>query len=343
LRVGIVGTGFAARLRAESLRADGRADLVAVAGHTLARTKEFASEFEAVAVESWSELLHNSRQDVVFISTINRDHAAITRAALGLGIHVVVEYPLAFDLEDARSLVTLAQQRKLMLHVEHIELLSGIHLLLKKELPGLGSIFSASYTTLTVARPAPDRWTYKPALFGFPFIGAVSRIHRLVDLFGPVRQVSCQVRYDGLALPECYSSCYCAAQLTFESGLIVPLTYGKGESIWRSQRTIEAHGQKGALLIDGEQAILVRSDGAHPLDCGSRRGLFEQDTRLVLEHLLQDQPLYVKSDQMLHALAVGVAAQKAAETHQIVFLDEKMSADLSQSQLSRPQDGQGNR
>ncbi len=325
MRVGIVGTGFAARLRASALQDDGRADLVGVSGHRTAQLQDFVSEFGGEGYPDWSALLHEAALDLVFVSTINRDHASITQAALGLGIHVVVEYPLAFDLEEAQSLVAFAKQRHLLLHVEHIELLSGIHLLLEREIRGIGDIFTVRYITLSTNRPAPERWTYVPDLFGFPLVGAVSRIHRLINLFGPIKQVSCQNRYDGLALPHRFSSCYCSALLTFTNGLTATLIYGKGESVWRSQRTIEVHGHRGAVLIDGEQAVLIRPDGAHPLDVGSRRGLFEQDTRMVLDHLFHDKRLYVNAGHMLHALETAIACERSAARDTVVTLPLDLS------------------
>jgi len=322
LRVGIIGTGYAARSRAEALRKDEQVQIVAVAGRTPQRSAAFAAEFGATAYYDWSSLFCEQRLDLVFVSTINRDHAAIARAALEAGIHTVVEYPLAFSAAEARSLVQLAAERRLLLHVEHIELLSGVHQLLRRELAGLGKLFAVRYITLTATHPAPDRWTYRPDLFGFPLTGAVSRIHRLVDLLGKVERVSCQLRYDGPDLPHRYSSCYCTAQLSFANGLLAVLTYGKGDSLWCSQRLLEFHGQRGGLLINGEEATLLRPGGAHPLETGSRRGLFEQDTRLVLDHLRQGSPLYVDTEKMLHALAVAEAAEQSAQTQQVVCVQD---------------------
>lgn len=323
MRVGIIGTGFAARLRAEALRDDGRATLVGVAGHRFGHVQAFGTEFGADPYASWTDLLHEAKLDLVFVCGVNRDHGSMTRAALNLGLHVVVEYPLSLDGKDAVSLHKLAGERRHLLHVEHIELLSGVHGLLQREVPGLGEIFAVSYCTLTACRPAPDRWTYSPELFGFPLVGAVSRIHRLVDLFGLVTAVSCQTVFDGPHLPERYASCYCVAQLRFACGIQATVTYGKGESIWRSQRTMEVHGLRGGILIDDEQAVLMRPDGAHALDVGSRRGLFYQDTQMVLEHLFHDQPLYGDPDKMLHALAVALAAQESAKIQQWVSLSLK--------------------
>lgn len=318
MRVGIVGTGFVARLRAEALGADKRAKLVAVTGFCPDHVQQFATDFNICSYPDWSSMLHEAQLDLVFICTVNRDHATVARTALSLDLHTVVEYPLAHDLEEARLLIQLAEQRQRLLHVEHIELLSGVHLLLQRELPGLGHIFATTYSTITATRPAPNRWTYEPSLFGFPLVGAVSRIHRLTHLLGSVEEVSCQVRYEGSGLPERFNSCYCTAHLSFASGTLATITYAKGEALWRTQRLMEFHGYRGAILIDGEQGILLRPDGAHPLDVGSRRGLFQQDTHMVLDHLEKGSGLYITSEQILHGLAVALAAQKSSETHTVV-------------------------
>ncbi|MEO0854711.1 MAG: Gfo/Idh/MocA family oxidoreductase [Cyanobacteria bacterium J06648_11] len=320
LRVGIVGTGFAARLRAEALRDDERAKLVAVAGHTKAKATQFGTDFQVAIMQDWPTLIHSPRIDVVFICTVNRDHATIAKVALDAGKHVVVEYPLALQLDTAVQAIELAERKQRLLHVEHIELLSGIHTLIRQELAGLGAIFHANYTTLKAVRPAPARWTYDPELFGFPLVGAQSRLHRLVDLFGPVERVACQLHYDTGRQSDRYTSCMCNAQLEFTSGTTATVTYGKGESIWQSQRKLELYAKNGGLLVDGDRADLIRAESAYPLKTGTRRGLFYQDTRRVMDYLCEGTPLYVSARDSLQSLAVAIAAAKSAETKQIVTL-----------------------
>jgi biliverdin reductase len=57
LRVGIVGTGFAAKIRAQSFVAESRTQLVAVSGRNPERTAEFASSSNIVAVADWQTLV----------------------------------------------------------------------------------------------------------------------------------------------------------------------------------------------------------------------------------------------------------------------------------------------
>jgi biliverdin reductase len=51
--VALVGTGFAAKLRAQTLQSEERAHLVAVAGHTPQQTEEFSQTYSCLAISSW--------------------------------------------------------------------------------------------------------------------------------------------------------------------------------------------------------------------------------------------------------------------------------------------------
>jgi len=323
IRAGLVGTGFAAKLRAETLQADSRSHLVAVSGHTFEKTKEFAHTHEASAVDSWQQLVEHPDLDLVIICTINRDHGAIVRAALNAGKHVVVEYPLCLDPSEAESLIALAQAKGKLLHVEHIELLGGLHQALRQSLPEIGNTFYARYVTITPQRPAPKRWTYHQELFGFPLSAALSRIHRLTDLFGDVASVSCQSRF-WEASSEYYTACLCSAQLRFTNGLIAEVTYGKGEAFWQGLRNFEVHGEQGTLVFEGDQGTLVRGEERTAIDVAGRRGLFVKDTGMVLDYLIEGTPLYVSATDSCYALKVADAARQSAETGKAISLSASL-------------------
>ena len=317
LKVGLVGTGYAAKLRAQALQSDERATLVAVVGHTPAHTEEFCQTYSCEQMGEWEELVGRGDLDLAIVSTINRDHGAIVRAALEAGKHVVVEYPLTLDIKEAEELITLAKAKGKLLHVEHIELLGGLHSELRRELPAIGTAFYARYSTIVPQRPAPKKWTYHRELFGFPLMGALSRLHRFTDLFGEVASVSCQSRFWG-SDSEFYTACLCKAQLCFTSGLVAEVTYGKGETLWQEERKFEVHGEKGGLIFDGDKGILVQAEEKTPIETGSRRGLFAQETGMVLDYLLEGKPLYVSADASLYALKVADAARRSAETGQAI-------------------------
>lgn len=317
--IGLIGTGYAAKLRAEALKQDPRTSLVAIAGHNPEKTAVFAEEYPAELMTSWLELVEREDIDLVIISTINQEHGKITQAALTNSKHVIVEYPLSLDVEEAETLIALAQAKNKLLHVEHIELLGDWHQTLKEHLHQLGSLFYIRQSTVKHEKPAPRKWTYHHQQFGFPLMGALSRLHRLTDLFGEVVSVNCHQRY-WQTETNYYQSCMCIAQLCFSNGLLAQVIYGKGETIWQSERKLEIHGEKGGLILDGDRGIFTQPEKTTSIDMGTRRGLFAKDTKIVLDHLFYGTPLYVTPEQSLYTLKVADAAMRSAETGLTIFL-----------------------
>ena len=320
IRVGLVGTGYAAKMRAETVNADPRAKLVGVAGHTPETTQEFSQVHQTRSFNTWADLIENEQIDLVIVSGVNRDHGKIVQAALSSGKHVVVEYPLALTVGEAEDAIALARSRNLLLHVEHIELLGGVHQALMQALPQIGAPFYARYVTMTPQNPAPQKWTYQPDLFGFPLIGALSRLHRLTDAFGEVAIVSCQNREWKTTNSEHYAACLCAAQLRFKSGLIAEVVYGKGEAVWQPERKFEVQGKSGGLIFDGDGGVLINGEGSRLIAVAGRRGIFAKDTAAVLDRLIDGTPLYVTPEASLYTLRVADAARRSAAIGQAVTL-----------------------
>jgi biliverdin reductase len=320
VRVGLVGTGFAAKVRAQTIQGSERTKLIAVAGSDLHRTAQFADDFAIPAVGTWEELVEMSDIDLVIIATINSDHGRIARAAVNAGKHTIVEYPLALDPFEAAEIINLADRKKVLVHVEHIELLGSLHQTMRQWIGSLGEIYYARYSTIVPQHPAPQKWTYHRTQFGFPLSGALSRLHRFSDLFGAVKSVNCQNEYwgeDG----DYYRTCMCSAQLRFKhSNTIAEVIYGKGEGLWQESRKFEVHGKKGALVFNGDEGVLIQGDMATPLDLGSRRGLFARDTEFALNHLLQGTENYITPQASLATLRVADAARISSQTGETVVL-----------------------
>ncbi len=321
IKVGIVGTGYTAKRRAEAIQADERSELCFVTGNTPERTDEFCQTFGINSLTSWQQLVNHSDLDLVIIGTINRDHGLIAQAALQSGKHVIIEYPLALDYLVGKDLVELARKQNKLLHIEHIELLGGVHQALRRYLPEIGEVFYARYATIMPQNPAPRRWTYHQESFGFPLIAALSRLHRLTDLFGPVVSVTCQSRFWDTPEAGYFRACFCNAQLQFQNGLMADTVYAKGEICWQGDRSFVLHGDEGTLSFEGEQGKLIRGEETTDLEVGSRRGLFTLDTQKVLDHLFNGSPLYVQPEASLYALQVAEAAYQSSKQGKTIFLE----------------------
>lgn len=322
LRIGIIGTGYAAQRRAEVLLADSRAQLMAVAGHSEAKTQDFCQQFGIQAADSWQNLVANPDLDLVIIATINQLHGAIAAAALQAGKHVVLEYPLALDYATGRQLQALAQRQNKLLHVEHIELLGGVHQAIRQNLDRIAPVFSARYSTIQPQSPAPQRWTYHHQQFGFPLIAALSRLSRFTDLFGSVKAVSAQSQFWTQANPDYFRGCLCTANLRFASGLMAEVVYGKGEVFHQGDRTFTIYGEKGTLIFVGETGELIQNGNTSAIAVGSRRGLFKQDTEAVLDYFQQGKPLYTSIEASLEALKVADYCAQASHRDQILAVTD---------------------
>ena len=88
--------------------------------------------------------------------------------------------------------------------------------------------------------------------------------------------------------------------------------YGRGDIFAESDRTFELHGEKGKIIFEGMEGKLITEAGSQPIELESRRGLFAMDTRIVLDHLFENKPLYIDPESSLYALKVGEAAYESA-------------------------------
>ena len=322
IRVGIIGTGYVAKTRAEVFQTDGRTQLIAVAGHSPESTQEFSQQFNITPEVSWRKLIERDDIDLVVICSVNRDHDLMTQVALEADKHVIVEYPLSLNPQTAESLIALSQQKQKLLHVEHIELLGGLHNSIKDALDKIGQVFYVRYITLSAKHPAPQKWTYQPSLFGFPFIGALSRLHRLIDLFGTVNTVQCHSQF-WQTESDYYQACLCNAQLKFSNGVMAEAVYGKGDVFWQSENTFTLYGEQGILIFTPKQGQLIQGETVTVLEVGTRRGSFAKDTRAVLDYLCDGTPLYITPQQSCYTLQVADAARQSSELGQIIMMESR--------------------
>lgn len=128
------------------------------------------------------------REDIhaAFICTENTLHEDYVRTFLQAGKHVSVEYPMTLDYKAAVELWDLAQEKGVVLHVEHIELMTGEYRQLRKEVEGKVLQEGALHFTGGSLRPG----------FGFPAFSGISRLTWLVDLFGELSVTAASVEED---------------------------------------------------------------------------------------------------------------------------------------------------
>jgi predicted dehydrogenase len=109
--VGIIGTGWGARVQVPAFRAAGL-EVVALAGSQAKKTQRIAAELDIpFATGNWQTLLERPDVAVVSIVTPPVLHCEMTLAALAAGKHVLCEKPTAFDAIEAQKMLEAAQAR----------------------------------------------------------------------------------------------------------------------------------------------------------------------------------------------------------------------------------------
>ena len=270
LGVAVVGPGRA-----------GRARIAALDGHPGAR---LAAVVSRARPPSFGQVLADSAVDAVIVCTPNGLHAEQARAALEAGKHVAVEFPLACTPGQARELFEIAAARRLVLHVEHIELLSASQRLQRERARGLGRPLRGELR-FTGSNAG---WIGDLDLSGSPALHAVARLHRLLDLFG-----SAQVAQAELVRQE--SGYELRAALRFAEGGGVRLVETRAARLARATRwSIEC--ERGRL----------DDPAAEP-----ERGLFLRDLDHFLERIASGADPYVPDARVVEVLELVAAIERA--------------------------------
>src|SRR3569832_2065662 len=119
LKAAVIGVGAFGRHHCTKYRAIPGVELFAVADTSPEIRHTAAAQYGVLAVADWHELL--GKVDLVSICSPASTHATIVRAFLNAGAHVLVEKPIATDIDEAEELIALAAERGLVLTVGHQE------------------------------------------------------------------------------------------------------------------------------------------------------------------------------------------------------------------------------
>jgi len=108
-RIGIIGTGFGARVQAPLFREAGL-DVVAIAGFHPEKTHRIAAELGLRPHDDWRELVASPDIDLVSVTAPPSEHREMAIAALDAGKHVLCEKPTALNAAEAEELVVVARR-----------------------------------------------------------------------------------------------------------------------------------------------------------------------------------------------------------------------------------------
>ncbi len=120
MKVGIVGCGQIATVHIPYVRSQPGATIVGLYDANEGRARETAGRFGIENVcRTLGELLEAHRPDVVHVLTPPQTHAPLAIQAMEAGCHVLVEKPMAVNLDEAEAMETTARRHGVKLCVDH--------------------------------------------------------------------------------------------------------------------------------------------------------------------------------------------------------------------------------
>jgi predicted dehydrogenase len=117
--VGVVGVGYLGKYHAEKYAASSKARLVAVVDVDEGRAREIAERLGTQALTDYRHLF--GRVQCVSVAVPTRLHHRVARDFIEAGIDVLVEKPIAANLDQGRDLVEIAQSKGVIFQVGHLE------------------------------------------------------------------------------------------------------------------------------------------------------------------------------------------------------------------------------
>jgi predicted dehydrogenase len=156
LNAAVLGVGAMGRSHARVYAEMEHVRLAGVADPNARAAARIAGSYGTTAYGDYRELLDREKPDLVSIAVPTTSHAEVALETISRGIHVLVEKPLAFSIDEGRQIIEAAESQGVKLAVGHIERFNPAVVEIKRRLgeQELGRIFQVHARRLS---PFPRR------------------------------------------------------------------------------------------------------------------------------------------------------------------------------------------
>lgn len=343
MKIAFVGCGYVADYYIRTLPNYENLELVGVFDSNPETLTRFSEFYTVRAYKSLDELLNDDSVEIVVNLTNPRNHFEVSKASLESGKHVYSEKPLAVDLNEAKALMELAGNMKLVLSGAPCNLLGETAQTLWRALhdEAIGKI-RLVYANLDDGMTPMTNYTEWRSDSGSPWpwrdefeIGCAMEhagyyLTWLVAFFGPASTISSTALSllpdKGVGSPlEIISPDFSCSVIEFESGVVARLT---SSIIAPDDWSLRIIGDNGVLSVDEcrdfgapvyvqspisgkrrKKIRLVRKSRSE-YTCGGKHNLdFSRGIAVMAEALKSGDRCPLPVDFVLHVNEIALAIQ----------------------------------
>jgi predicted dehydrogenase len=118
-------------------------DLVGVADANMDAATDIAGKYGALPYQDFNQLLEDGQLDAVTVAVPTMDHLKVALQVIERGIHLLIEKPIAFNVDEGKRIIEAAKVAGVKLMIGHIERFNPAVLALKQQLADgeLGRVF----------------------------------------------------------------------------------------------------------------------------------------------------------------------------------------------------------
>lgn len=263
IQVALIGAGGIGDAHSKAYEQISDAKIVAVVDIRREKAEKLAQVHGAKVYTSVDDLLAAEKPDMADICTPSFTHPDIAIQCARIGLHVLVEKPIAYTLDDARAIIETAQKSHKMLMVAQVIRFWSEYVYLKQiyDSETYGKLLQAWFSRVCAAPMwAWDNWYVDPARSGLaPFELHIHDADYLHYLLGkPDRVHSLAVNQ-----PDQYAS-FLKTQYFYDShpGLIIEAEAGWWQGPLPFAATFRAVFERAVLVYDSERLAVFEADAS---------------------------------------------------------------------------------
>jgi predicted dehydrogenase len=143
LRTAVIGVGMMGRNHARVYGEMPGVELVGVADEHPEAAEQVVKRYGGTGYTDYIQLLDEQKPDAVTIAVPTDEHLEVALQVIQRGIHLLIEKPIAYSVEQAQQIITAAEKAGVILTVGHIERFNPAVIALKQHIVNgdLGRVF----------------------------------------------------------------------------------------------------------------------------------------------------------------------------------------------------------